>query len=150
VSLGITAGSLTWMDWHDGAWWGCFAHYDHRPPEDKGNQYTELVKFDAQWRRLRGWTFPPEVLERSAPYTLSGGSWGPDGQLYASGHDRPEVYGLRLPVAGTTLELARTVPVPMEGQAIAFDRTGSGLLYGVIRDKKQVVTAPIGEVAGTR
>lgn len=142
IDLGETDGSLTWMDWHDGYWWGCFAHYSHRPPEEKSNRDTTLVQLDAEWNRLRAWRFPGTLMERCAPYSLSGGSWGPGGLLYVTGHDRPEVYVLALPDTGGILEYQGMVSVPMEGQAIAFDRSGGGELYGIVRRSLRVVTAP--------
>ncbi len=141
-SFGIGDGSLTWMDWRDGSWWGCFAHYEgKRGLPDRGNAWTTLVRFDAAWQRTGAWVFPPAVLERFAPHSCSGGAWGPDGLLYVSGHDRPELYALRLSRAGSVLEFVATVSFPSEGQAIAFDRTGTGLLYGLIRSEHRVVAS---------
>src|SRR3546814_8756239 len=54
---------------------------------------------DASFRPLESWLFPDAVLARFAPKSCSGFAWGPDGLMYASGHDRPEVYALRLPKA---------------------------------------------------
>lgn len=149
IELGETNGSLTWMDWHEGHWWGCFAHYSHRPPEDKTHRDTTLVRFAGGWRAEQTWTFPGTVLERCAPYSLSGGSWGPDNVLYATGHDRPELYALRVPGGGGLLQLRDTIAAPMHGQAIAFDRTGSGLVYGIQRKARRVVTLPAAELATT-
>jgi hypothetical protein len=142
-SLGRTDGSLTWMDWHDGHWWGCFAHYAGKGGEPgKGPERTTLVKFDTKWRRLQAWTFPPDVIKRVAPNSCSGGSWGPDGLLYVSGHDHAEVYALRLPSSGSVLEYLGVEPFPIKGQAIAFDRSGTGLLYGIVRADSTVVASP--------
>jgi hypothetical protein len=142
IDLGETDGSLTWMDWHDGYWWGCFAHYSHRPPMDKTHRDTTLVQFDENWERLNVWRFPDEVLARCAPYSLSGGSWGNDGLLYVTGHDRAEVYVLRRSTASEMLEYLGSAAVPMEGQALAFDRGDCGFLYGIVRRDRRVVTVP--------
>lgn len=142
-SFGITDGSLTWMDWHDGHWWGCFAHYDGRGGyPDKDHTWTRVVKYDEKWNALQSWAFPETVLKRFRPHSCSGGTWGLDGLLYVTGHDRPEVYAMRLPRLGSVLELVGTMPFPNEGQAIAFDRTGTGLLYGLVRSKNTVVAQP--------
>jgi hypothetical protein len=61
------------------------------------------------------------VLDRFAPRSASGGVWGQDGLLYVSGHDRPEVYVLRLPKSRDVLEHVATIASPIEGQAIALD-----------------------------
>ncbi|MFH1743852.1 MAG: hypothetical protein ABIH23_33010 [bacterium] len=141
-SFGITDGSCTWIDRHDGHWWVGFAHYNGKGGyADKGNEWTTLVQYDDCWRRLQAWVFPAEVLERFAPHSCSGGSWGPDGLLYCSGHDRPELYLLQLPKAGSVLRLVRMIPFDNEGQGIAFDRTAPGILYGIKRSTKEVVAA---------
>ena len=141
-SLGIYEGSLTWIDWHDDAWWAVFAHYSNKVNDDpfaKPHTFTSLVKFDRQWRRMAGWTFPDRLLDLFAPQSCSGGGWGPDGHLYCTGHDRAEVYQLELPRAGSTLVLKQTIPVEITGQGIAWDKSRPGVLYGISRPKKQVV-----------
>lgn len=145
-SFGILEGSCTWLDFYDGHWWGVFAHYDGRGGyEDKDNKWTTLVQFDERWNRLQAWVFPPEVLKRFGSYSCSGGSWGPDGLLYCTGHDLPEVYVLRLPQAGSVLELERIIPFPNQGQGIAFDRSAPGLLFGIQRSEKRVIAAYIAD-----
>ncbi|MCR5877207.1 hypothetical protein [Phenylobacterium sp. J367] len=104
VSLGQQIGSLTWVDRKDGVWWATFANYEPRPDGQpgrgepgRGSVYTQFVQFDDQWRRMQGWSFPETVLERFRPMSSSGGGWGPDGRLYITGHDHPELYVLALP-----------------------------------------------------
>lgn len=142
-SFGISDGSLTWMDWHDGSWWGCFAHYDGKGGlTGKNHTWTRVVQYDDTWKELASWVFPKSVLDRFKPHSCSGGAWGPDGLLYVTGHDRPEVYAMRLPQTGSVLEFVGALPFANEGQAIAFDRTGSGLLYGLVRSRSIVVASP--------
>ena len=82
VSLGQQIGSLTWVDRKDGFWWAAFANYDGKGGEPgRGHRYTQLVKFDDQWRRTEGWSFPASVTSRFEPMSSSGGGWGPDGRL---------------------------------------------------------------------
>ena len=140
-SFGIYEGSLTWIDWKDDSWWAVFAHYSGRQrddPKERGHEWTSLVRFDAQWRRLEGWGFPAEVLARFAPNSCSGGVWGPHNALYCTGHDHKEVYRLTLPKAGSTLILTGTLPAPFTGQGIAWDRSG-GEFWGIDRPKRQVI-----------
>ena len=135
-SFGIYEGSLTWVDWHDGAWWAVFAHYSkpvNANPFARPHNYTSLVKFDEQWRRLAGWVFPREVLGRFAPHSCSGGGWGPDGMLYCTGHDRDATYCLKLPRAGSTLVLAETISLNVTGQGIAWDTSQPSTIYGINR-----------------
>ena len=149
VDLGDQAGSLTWVDRKDGAWWTGFANYDGRggaPGRD--HRATKLVKFDDRWRPLATWTFPPAVLDRFKPRSASGGTWGPDGLLYVTGHDAAEVYVLRLPRRGQVLEHVATIGAPIEGQAIAFDRAAGRVLFGISRAKREVVGFKLPRVGG--
>lgn len=136
-SFGIQWGSLTWIDWHDGHWWMTFANYDDllgpgkTPYGHKAN--TVLIKFTRDFRPLQSWTFPNAMLDKFAHRSNSGGSWGPDGYLYLTGHDLPELYRVRLPRAGSVLELLDVIPMNIRGQGIAWDRSQPGIIYGVIR-----------------
>jgi len=83
----------------------------------------------------------------------SGGSWGPDGYLYITGHDLPEVYVMALPDAGSILKWVDTVSLPdIEGQGIAWDRSSEEpILYGILRPESQVIqmSVPVQESAPT-
>jgi hypothetical protein len=142
-SFGIMWGSMTWLDRHDGAWWGVFANYSRVfGPSQRpyGNTYwTTLVKFDDRWQWQQAWTFPQNVLKRAEPMSISGGSWGPDGLLYVTGHDHPELYGLRLPKMGSVLEQVATYPIKGEGQGIAWDRSDPGVLWMISRQNKEAI-----------
>ncbi|PZQ61405.1 MAG: hypothetical protein DI570_12710 [Phenylobacterium zucineum] len=140
VSLGQQIGSLTWLDRKDGAWWAAFANYDNKGGEPgRGHEYTQLVKFDDQWRRMEGWSFPKSVTDRFAPMSSSGGGWGADGRLYVTGHDHPELYVLELPKGGSKLDHVATIEAAIEGQAIVFDKSQPGVLYGISRPNREVV-----------
>jgi hypothetical protein len=136
-SFGIQWGSLTWSDWHEGHWWMTFANYDRllgpgkTPYGHKAN--TVMVKFTKDFRPVQSWTLPKAILDRFEDMSNSGGSWGPDGYLYLSGHDPAELYRMRLPKAGSVLELVDTIPMNIRGQGIAWDRSQSGVIYGIIR-----------------
>lgn len=140
IPLGHQFGSLTWVDRRDGAWWAGFANYDgHGGEPGRDHSFTAMVRFDDQWRAHESWTFPPEVLARMAPMSASGGAFGPDGRLYVTGHDRPEMYVLDVPAGGGVLKLVATIPVPVEGQAFAFDRGAPGVVFGVSRRTREIV-----------
>lgn len=144
VSLGQQIGSLTWVDWHEGAWWAAFANYDDRGGEPgRDHRYSQLVRFDDQWRRTEGWTFPVEVLARMAPTSTSGGGWGDDGLIYMTGHDAPELYVMRLPEAGSRLVHVATYRVGFAGQGWAWDRTDLRVLYGIDRATREVVVTRV-------
>ncbi len=150
LPLGRQPGSLTWLDRRDGAWWAGFANYDGRGGEPgRDHTQTAVVKFDDAWKPLGTWTFPREVLARFRPRSASGGAFGPDGRLYVTGHDLPEVYVLEVPPTGGVLKLVATIAVPVEGQAIAFDRGAERVLYGIVRSRRQVVAVKLPPVERT-
>ena len=136
-SFGTRWGSLTWVDWHDGHWWLAFANYDQRiGPGDTpygGKANTVVIEMSENFEPLQSWRLPKEVLDRFADMSNSGGSWGPDGFLYLTGHDTTEVYRTTAPKAGSVLELVDIVPLNIRGQGIAWDRSQPGVLYGIIR-----------------
>lgn len=134
ISLGRQYGSLTVLDWHRGSWWALFANYDGRGGEPgRDHRFTTLVRMDDRFAPRESWIFPEAVLDRFAPRSASGAAWGDDGLLYVSGHDRPELYAMRLPQAGAVLELVATLPVPTEGQAIDWDPVEPRLLWSIDR-----------------
>lgn len=141
-SIGIGLGSLTWLDEHDGFFYGAFANYDRtgQLPDGTnvdlpyGTKYNStVVKFDKNWQVLEGWIFPVELLDKFEDMSNSGGTWGPDGSLYLSGHDPAEVYKIRFPKVGSILEVEETIPANIRGQGIAWDRSKPGMFYGIIR-----------------
>lgn len=134
VALAAAPGSLTWVDRHEGSWWAMFSNYDAKGGEPgHDHRYTTLVRYDDQWRATESWRLPPTILERIAPMSISGGGWGPDGRLYLTGHDRPELYAVTLPKGGPVLDHVATIPIEAPGQAIDWDEAAPGVLYGIDR-----------------
>jgi len=140
VALGQGVGSLTWVDRHDGAWWAMFANYDGKGGEPgRDHRYTALVRFDDHWRRTESWSLPGSILDRIAPKSISGGGWGPDGRLYLTGHDRPELYVVTLPKGGAVLDHVATIAIEAAGQAVDWDESEPGMLYGIDREGGQML-----------
>jgi len=145
-SFGIYRGSLTWLDRHDGAWWAGFANYDEVPDgetEPYGETYnTQIVKMDDHFQVVESWNIPKTILDRFKPMSNSGGSWGPDGRLWLTGHDLGEAYVMNLPAAGPELEWVATVTLPnVEGQGIAWDRSGDKpTLWAIKRSTSQALS----------
>lgn len=136
-SFGINYGSLTWADFYNGHWWMTFANYD-RPFGPNKSPYgykvaTQMVKFTADFRYVSSWVLPKVLLDKFEDMSNSGGSWGPDGDLYLSGHDPAEIYRMRLPKAGSVLEHVETIPMNIRGQGIAWDHSQRGVIYGIVR-----------------
>jgi hypothetical protein len=140
-SFGINWGSLTWVDFYNGHWWATFANYDVPFGPNKTpygyKAATQMVKFTADFRSLESWVLPKSILDKFEAMSNSGGSWGPDGFLYLTGHDPAELYKMRLPKAGSVLELVETIPMNIRGQGIAWDRSERGVIYGIIRATSQ-------------
>lgn len=153
-SFGIFRGSLTWLDRYQGAWWATFANYD-RVQEGQLEPYgethnTQVVKMDNDFQVLQSWTIPEPILDTFEDMSNSGGSWGPDGRLYLTGHDLPEAYVMQLPPAGGELQWIATVDLPgIEGQGIAWDRhSDEPNLWGFSRDNDEVTRflVPVNEI----
>lgn len=137
-SFGIQLGSFTWVDRApDGSWWGGFANYNRvfdKSPLAYGNKFnTQVVRFTPDWEIAEQYVIPDVVVEKFEDMSNSGGSWGPDGNLYLSGHDPAEAYVMQVPEIGSTLKWIGTVPLDIRGQGIAWDRSQPDVLYGIIR-----------------
>jgi len=66
-SFGMLSGSATWIDRRDGLWWVGFGNYEGRGGiPGRGTEWTEIALYDDQWRRVGGYGFPVEVIERFA------------------------------------------------------------------------------------
>lgn len=141
-SFGIMSGSATWIDRWEGHWWVTFANYAGTGGvPGQGPAWTSLLKFDTEWRCVGGYVYPSGIIEKFGQMSNSGGSWGDDGRLYITGHDNAEIYVLSLPKAGSVLVLEEILPVPAEGQGIAWDRSDPGALYTILRSKKAVIAS---------
>ena len=130
-----THGNLTWADkGPDGAWWVCYVFYG------KGtNEKTRLFKCelnDGGFVEQDQWFFPKEIVRNWGRWSCSGGSWGPDGLLYTTGHDHSRTYVLKIdPMGG--LKYVKTEPgMGFYGQGIAWDRTNPNpVLWGIRKGK---------------
>lgn len=141
-------GSLTWLDWHDGSWWAGFANYDGKGGEPgRDHRATALVRYSADFVEQGRWRFPDTVLARFAPRSSSGGAWASDGLLYVTGHDRPELYALRLPSQGDTLEHVTTIATPTGGQAIGWQPGARRQLWSIDRAGETLVLSQVPPVA---
>lgn len=141
-------GSLTWVARHDGAWWLCYANYDGKGGEPgRDHKVTTLVRLDDDFTETGTWTFPDTVLARIAPRSISGGSWGSDGLLYVTGHDREEVYALKVPADGDVLHHVGTIAISTGGQAIAWERQGERVLWSIDRASSELVASRMPPVA---
>jgi hypothetical protein len=73
------------------------------------------------------------VLDRLSPNSMSGGSIGPDGLLYVTGNERPELYVLARPTQGARLVHVATVSLGIAGRAIAWDRFEDDRILWTVR-----------------
>jgi hypothetical protein len=141
-SFGLFGGSATWIDEKDGYWWVAFANYNGRhSSEGRDNRWTKLVRFTKDWQVVESWIYPKNVLDAFAPYSNSGGAWSKNGQLYVSGHDRKEIYVMRIPTFGYTLQYIKTIPIINNGQGMAIDRSNQKeeILFAVSREGNSII-----------
>lgn len=143
-SFGLRWGSLTWVDWHEGSWYACFAHYGNRAAEpNRDPSWTQLVRLNDAFEFQEGWAFPRALQKRFDRYSSSGGGFGPDGRLYVTGHDHRELYVLQFPKMGSTLEWVDVIPFPSEGQAFAFDPDMPWRIYSILKRNREVIVGDI-------
>ncbi|QTN32801.1 hypothetical protein HZ994_10810 [Akkermansiaceae bacterium] len=147
IRMPPTHGSLTWIDRRgDGTWWMCYAVYGRAK-----NKETKLIHYrreNGKFIEEKSHRFPEEAVASWGTMSCSGGSWGPDGMLYATGHDLAEACVLR--IHGDKLEYVRTEGgVGFCGQAIAWDRFSKEPgLWGIVKNKcvsLTVITAAKGK-----
>jgi len=139
IDLTDADGSLTWVDRRDGLWYACFAQY--AKTGDPAN--TRIVMFDARWNKRGELKFPSEVVTKFGKNSSSGGSFGPDGLLFITGHDAQELYVLDLPAKGGVLIWKSATSISAHGQAFAWDRTKAGILYSIDRKSSEVIVSRI-------
>ncbi|MEO2015925.1 MAG: hypothetical protein ABGZ53_16315 [Fuerstiella sp.] len=130
-----TEGAINWIERHRGSWWIAFAFYG-----DADVRRTRLLRYDDEWQETGVWTFPETVIQRFLPNSNSGGAFGPNGRLFVTGHDHPELYVLEVPDQDGELSHVSTIIAPIAGQGIAWDRSDIGTLYGIIRPSHEVVS----------
>lgn len=137
----ITEGAINWIERHQDAWWVVFAFYG-----DEVEQ-TFLARYNNDWEETGRWSFPKTVLQRFRPNSNSGGAFGPNGKLFATGHDHAELYVMELPAQPGELKHLSTISAPIAGQGIAWDRSDIGTLYGIVRKTKEVVKMRLSNAA---
>lgn len=143
-NLGRAFGSLTWIEWQEGSWWACFAHYDGRGGEaGYDHRATVLVRYDSDFKPQATYRFPDSVLARFAPRSSSGGAWSSDGLLYVTGHNKREIYALRVPTHGRTLAHVATLATPTAGQAIGWDKSEPRVLWSIERATSDLVASKV-------
>lgn len=144
VPLGLTDGSATWVDRHDGSWWVAFAHYAGKGGvPGRGPEHTRLVRYDDRWRPMAEYAYPKSLVARWDGMSNSGGFFLPDGRLLLTPHHAPEVYVVRLPTMGSELVHERTVPVECEGQGVSRDPLDPAAVWGIQRETREIVRMPL-------
>jgi len=129
-----TEGAINWIERHRGAWWIVFAFYG-----EADVRKTRLIRYNDNWQSTGVWTFPESVIQRFLPNSNSGGAFGPNGQLFVTGHDHAELYVLSVSDKPGELIHKATIKAPIAGQGIAWDRGEPPTLYGIVRRSREVV-----------
>jgi hypothetical protein len=141
-NLGSLDGSATWIDRRDGRFFLGLANYAGRGgAPGRGPERTAVLRLDASWRPVGRHAFPGSVVARFGTRSNSGGAFGPEGLLYATGHDAAEVYALRLREGEAALGLVAVLPVDATGQGIAWDPVEPDVLWTIRRDAREVVAS---------
>jgi len=142
VALPENPGSLTVLARHDGHWWAVFANYDGKGGiSGRDHRQTRIARLGDDFRIARWWRLPASVLTRTAPRSISGASFGRDGRLYASGHDKPEIYVLEIPASGRMLHHVATLATASFGQAIDIDPADPMMLWSIDRKLRRVIAS---------
>ncbi|QDT18079.1 cycloisomerase [Alienimonas californiensis] len=116
-----------------------FAHYElpKIPGYGTGSARTEIVRELGE--RREGYLLPEPVVGRVRPHSVSGATNAGSRSLWLSGHDRPELYRVGFPPAGSEMVLEAIHPAPIAGQGIAADPVEPGVLWGTRRREGLVV-----------
>ena len=140
-SFGIESGSCTWMTIYQDHYYVMFAHYANPGKMEPGKDvsWSQLVKYDKDWRRVGGWVLPPKLVEHLTPYSLSGGVITDQGDIICSPHHIKELYILTFPTTGSELIWKTTIETPIAGQAIALDSYEKNVLWGISRETREVI-----------
>lgn len=132
-------GSLTWIDQTKDDWWMCYAVYGK--PD---NRKTKLVKYrheNGKFIEQQSWFFPEETVATWGIMSCSGGSWGPDGNLYVTGHDKAELSVVVIESAVALRQIRTEAVAGIFGQAIAWDRSAEKpTLWGIVKNKHVSLT----------
>lgn len=142
IPLSHGQGSLTWVDHHQGQWFACFAQY----AKTGDPAQTRVACYDATWNPTgEEMTFPQPMIQKFGQNSASGGSFGPGGLLFVTGHDAPELYVLARPATQATFEWQGVIPISAHGQAFAWDRSHPGVLYSIDRKTHEVIVSLISQ-----
>jgi hypothetical protein len=140
-SFGIDIGSCTWIDFYDDHYYVMFAHYSkesNRMP-NRDVSWSQLVKFDKDWRRKEAWVLPGALIEKLHPYSLSGGIILSNGKLLCTHHHHQELYLLSFPKIGAELVWEKTIPCSICGQGIAVDPLEPNTLWGICKKNGELI-----------
>lgn len=134
IKLEHLKGSLTWIDYYDNSWWGALAWYKNQVSK------TRLVKFNDDWTINVSWKYPKNILDKFKPYSNSGGQFDKKtGLLFLMGHDKEEVYIMKVNPKSLRLILVEIMEVPIGGQGISLEnRDGLLYMYGLNRQDGNV------------
>ncbi|WP_139263168.1 hypothetical protein [Flammeovirga pacifica] len=137
-SFGIDIGSCTWIVEYKGEWLVMFVHYANpgKMQKNRDVSWSQLVLFDKQWRRKSAWVLPEELIEKVAPYSISGGVVVENDKIICTHHHFKELYVLSFPKMGSELVWETTLTTSIRGQGIALDTNGD--LWGIDKKERKV------------
>lgn len=121
------SGSLTWINFNNGSWYGCLAYYN------KDIQKSRIVKFNSKWKIIKIWKYPKELLNKFYPYSNSGGQFININTLLLTGHDKKELYVTY--ITDNIIKLVKIIPVTFAGQSFSVN---NNIIYGIERKTKNI------------
>jgi hypothetical protein len=124
-----TNSYLTWISRYNSKTYGVIAFYKEHVDN------TIFCEFDEKFNIINSWKFPKKVLSRLKPWSVSGG-FVKNGYIYASGHDKGEIYILHIKDDKNILELLEIIDVKSSGQGVSYHNNN---LFVIHRKKKQVI-----------
>ena len=135
IKLDKLKGSLTWIDFYKGYFFGLLAYYKDEVKK------TRIVKFDNQFNIIKQWKIPKSILNRLYPNSISGGQFNKtSGILFLTGHDKKEIYLMNL---NNNLKYIKTLKTSIAGQGISFDKNNDKYLWGIDRKNNKIIKSHI-------
>ena len=157
INVSGDKGVLTWIDYFQDKWWGCFSHFK------QDTQYTIVVEFytstsaigadslmtrdtkrtldvekpEPNWHIRNRWFLPFKVHQSFSPNSCSGGSFDSKGNLYLTSHYKKQLYVMGFHPTSPMMNLNHVKTVGINGQGISWDRKRN-ILIGINPDEESV------------
>lgn len=151
-------GVLTWIEYFQEKWWGCFSHYnldtkytvivefytsisaigaDSLITRDKNTQELDVDAPEPGWHIRNRWFLPAKVYNNITPNSITGGSFDSKGNLYLTTSLKKQIFIMGFHPSSPMLNLNYIKNVEFKGQGISWNRKNN-ILVGINPDTKSV------------